>query len=232
MKSVQSGNDVTDSLIVLPEAFNLGRQYDLNDGAKERPLLDEQDVLARLREIAKTHKVVFVVGLIEIEARRNSAYLVDAGSPRLMCHKIMNDGSQEYEPCTSDCERENPIGYGDEMCVGALICADAIDNRPKKQMVNWMNDQRCREPAESAFQRLTSLQSNLKGKRSLVCVPAYMLTTMYNPEICGSGLILANSHPGGSSFIKDNRSCKLRAADECLNQICLEEIRSIMPQEK
>ncbi|HXF26949.1 MAG TPA: nitrilase-related carbon-nitrogen hydrolase, partial [Bryobacteraceae bacterium] len=90
MKSVQSGNDVTDSLIVLPEAFNLGRQYDLNDKPKEKPLFGERDVLARLHEIATTHKVVFVVGLIEIETRRNSAYLVDARSPRLMCHKIMN----------------------------------------------------------------------------------------------------------------------------------------------
>jgi len=228
MESVPSGNDVTDSLIVLPEAFNLGRQYDLNDGAKERPLLDEQDVLARLREIAKTHKVVFVVGLIEIEARRNSAYLVDAGSPRLMCHKIMNDGSQEYEPCTSNCQGENPIKYREEISVGALICADASDNRRLK----LMSQSTVGDPAECAYWRLIRLQSDLKGKRGLVCVPAYMLTTMSDPEVHGSGLILANSRPGGSSFIKDNRSCKLRAADECLNQICLEEIRSIMPQEK
>lgn len=219
MSEVSPTTDLAGSLIVLPEGFNLGRAYDLSSNPKDEPRLHERCVLECLRQIAASYEVAFVVGVIEIDTRRNSAYFVDAGTPRLMCHKIINDQSREYEPCTSDCQGENPITYPEGTCVGALICADAIDNRPTPF-----------EGAKAAYERRCKLEAKLCGKRSLVCVPAHMDTRDNHPHICGSGLILANSRSGSSSLIKDRNGRELPTSGGLQNHIHLEEVCKIMEE--
>jgi predicted amidohydrolase len=221
MSEVSPAIDLADSLIVLPEGFNLGRAYDLSNNPKEKPRFHERCVLECLRQIAARCEVVFVVSVIEIDTERNSAYFVDAGTPRLMCHKIIDDQSREYELCTIDCQGENPVTCPEEMWIGALICADALDNRPTH----------C-EGVEAAYQRLHSLQSSLCGKRNLVCVPAHMDTKSNDPPMCGGGLILANSRPGFSSLIKDRNGDRLPMPEGLQNHIHLENICRIMAEEK
>jgi hypothetical protein len=219
VEEISTHTDVTGSLIVLPEAFNLGREYDPNYKPKEGPRLDERCVFAFLRSTAERQQIVFVVSVIEVDTGLNSAWFVDAEAERLMCRKIMNDQSQEYAPCTCDCQRENPIRYSEETCIGALICADAIDNRPTDG-----------EDAEVAYRRLTGLQSDLSSKRSILCVPAYMNTTQSDPATSGSGLILSNSRPGFSSFIRDREGNRLFKWDGLQNHIHLEEVCRIMAE--
>jgi hypothetical protein len=216
---VSRATDLAGSLIVLPEAFNLGREYDPNYSPKETPRLCARRVLGQLRRIAATYEVAFVLSIIEAGTRRNSAYFVDSGLPRLLCRKIIDDGSQEYQPYTSDyLRRGNPITYPGPICIGALICADAMDNRRRP----------LRPDAEEAYNQLTSLRSKLTGRRGVLCVPAYMLTEGKDVGWCGDGLILANSRPRCPSFIKNRNGDMLYELDELQNRIHLEDLRRIM----
>lgn len=209
--------DVADSLIVLPEAFNLGREYGSGDTPKMGPQLDHRCVLADLRTLATMHKASFITSVIEEGSRNNSAYFVDAGPPRLMCHKIIDDGYEEYSPCTADCEAENPLNHG-ETQIGVLVWADAFDNR---------KGQGAAPGAQYAYRRRQCLLSRLvKVPRCLLCVPAY---TYLDPDLPGVGLILANSRPGHRSFVKNWKGGMVGTPNDLhKNEVCLRDLSLIV----
>src|ERR1035441_8740316 len=56
------------------------------------------------------------------ENRRNSAYLIDAKVATLMCHKIGEDGTGNYDPCTGNPDPCNPITFSNEIGKQAQLC--------------------------------------------------------------------------------------------------------------
>jgi predicted amidohydrolase len=104
---------VRNSLIVLPEAFNNGADYNDED---RPPRIDADLRRSELRAIANEHSLVFIAGLLDQPGGKtlNSAYLIDDRRSRLMVHKGAED------------DIENPIET-EGVCVGCLICSDARD---------------------------------------------------------------------------------------------------------
>lgn len=121
--------DLTDSLIVVPEAFNIRNGY--WSPIRYRDLLTKES----LTKISDDFGVALVVGLIEEDKFGkpgfSSAYLIDRGVCRHLSRKEGNDGSGTYKPCQGGWDR--PVLHRG-VCIGALICMDAGDfNSPPKK---------------------------------------------------------------------------------------------------
>ena len=126
--------DISSSLIVLPEAFNLGKPYHHPNAPTTSWALGGAKVplpvaLQQLQYTATTRKVVFVAGLVGEQF--TSAYWIDHQGPALlMCHKLSEDYSGNYKPWSpsDDNRADNPIDrYG--ACVGSLVCLDALEEQ-------------------------------------------------------------------------------------------------------
>jgi len=193
-----SAEDVMDALIVLPEAFNLGRPYGT---AQDEPCACEHDwLVAKLQELARDLRITFIAGLLEPvaagERPRSAAYLIDGDSCRTICHKATSDGTGHYKPVIDGCDIENPMEYG-KACIMAVICKDIAEHR-------------CDE--------LTAKTEASPLEQRFICIPAAMSSSAW---LYGSNLgehinfgppskrrntriILANSLPTGPcSFITD-----------------------------
>ena len=86
---------VADSLIVLPEAFNIQRPYSVAGQANWEPT-----VLMDLGELSDQFRCAFIAGLIVIEAAHpdvrppyNSAHLIDGRRRPPVSHKMKQDGT-------------------------------------------------------------------------------------------------------------------------------------------
>ena len=211
--------DIQGSLVVLPESFNLGREHGGGAAGTERsqPSFDARCVLQLLTTIAKARDMAFVVALID--APLNSAHFVDGMEPRLICRKIMGDGSGEYEPYTGEPNEKNPYDAGD-IWVGALICMDALE---QPAACKTCNAQRI-----TVLSKLSALAS---GKPAVVCVPAHMNRhhnwVKQHPQVLapadGKLVIVANSQSvdGCGSWILDRKGKALRHTNAGLNRVCL-----------
>jgi predicted amidohydrolase len=106
-------DDISNSLLVLPEAFNAGEPY--YDQLPTR-VISAEGILKSLSVIAGKHDLVLVAGMLtpRNSVYLNSVYLIDSNGQRLMGHK------------RADCCGANPIAVKD-VCIGALICSDAQD---------------------------------------------------------------------------------------------------------
>jgi predicted amidohydrolase len=183
--------DVRNSLIVLPEAFNCGEAV-FRDNASQRPLIDAGKVIEDLKAIAGRYDLVWVVGLLD--PPHNSVYWIEKGLSRLMGHK------------GTDPELDNPIETNG-VCVGALICSDARDNR-------W---------------GVTAKVKASACARKVVGIPASMSSETFGspdfplPEYREMSVVLANAKPTtdscGSFFV--NRGKKLEELTEQRNRIYL-----------
>jgi hypothetical protein len=88
---------VRDSLIVLPEAFNLRGDY--------RPRTDDDEIsldllmVPKLRRLSQAFDISFVAGLIESIGCRvtSSAYVVSASKCDFLATKVGDDGTGIYE---------------------------------------------------------------------------------------------------------------------------------------
>lgn len=195
---IRATGNVANSLIVLPEAFNLGRTYGTEPGKK---CAFERDwLVSKLQERSKEHGVTFVTGVLNNlttgERPLSSAYLVDRDDRRLICHKRTDDGTRHYTPCTGDCDIENPM-ESDEACIMAVICKD-------------IEEHRC--------ELLTATTEAWTAEQQFICIPAAMSFSgrLYHsdsgeqinfgplPSKRNTRIILANSlATGPCSFITD-----------------------------
>jgi len=179
--------DIKRSLIVLPEAFNLGRPYERSDAS---PSVEAKAMLHALRfDIAQHHSVALIVGLLEEKpGRRNSAYWIDAEGETLMCHKVDEDETGLYRPCRDiNPDRLNPILCHNAQ-VGALICLDAFT-----------------ECHSCVQQRRRLLRARLNHENKIVGVCAQ--TTLYGPnrhaptDAEGCWYVVADGNYNGESLV-------------------------------
>lgn len=207
--------DVSDSLIVLPEAFNIRRKY-----REKRPTPNfGLSVLGDLRDIASARGISFVAGLIiddtsDVAPPYSSAYYIDRDSKRLMCRK----GGEEdragvnYTPFGSDdCDIDNPIEHNDA-CIAAMVCMD-IDEYPQRY-----RDLSCKTASSS--QRIR-----------VFCVPAHMGSTWsllanghlgYSLRCVGLRVVVANSKPDGhASFVTDPSGVVVDEVSGDVNKVVL-----------
>lgn len=197
---LEAAGEVKESLIVLPEAFNLGRPY---GSEPEKPCAFGRDFLiAALQTRSQKHSVTFIAGIIGPHVGGglpySSAYLIDGSDSRLLCHKHTQDYSGHYEPFPGDCDVNNPT-ESKGVSIAAMICKD-------------IEEHRC--------QSLTALIAASPAEQRFICIPAAMRFSgwLYNSDPSahinfgppahdfGTRIILANSlATGPCSFVTDTR---------------------------
>lgn len=127
LKSELEKTDASDSLLVLPEAFNLGCHY-----SEDGPYRFSRDcIIKALQRISKAKNITFVAALLDTpdpagKAPLSSAYVIDAEEYRLICHKELADQKEgrRYRRCPVDCDIDNPISFKGA-AIMAMICMDA-----------------------------------------------------------------------------------------------------------
>jgi hypothetical protein len=173
--------EIRDSLIVLPEAFNIGQHY---WGQSDKPWSTDEHVLDKLRRVCKDFSLSLLGGLI-IETPPSgpkppysSAYFITAAAePVPMCHKMCNDGQgvvqgtggndslHRYTLCANDYDvlGRNPNPYGDTSFL-ALICMDAYTQEP-----------RCpsNEDRHDRLKNILKTEAH-NGTRHVVCIPSHI----------------------------------------------------------
>jgi predicted amidohydrolase len=155
----KTDDDLKGSLIVLPEAFNIGVGYSRN----ETEVDTSPTILGQLQNVCTDFDVCLVAGLILTFANNptygkepyNSAYLVDTSGFGLLCHKQRSDNQGPYSNCLTGCDGHNAVQYRN-VAVASLICMDAY-----KQ---WEG-----ERDKTLMKRLSLMHST-----RLLCIPAYI----------------------------------------------------------
>lgn len=193
LRRASDKEDVSQSLIVLPEGFNLGRCYrDSGPGNYDSTIMGE------LAMVAAEFQVSFVAGLVICEPGcpeppYNSAVLIDEQIAVTLCRKSENDRTGNYtaDPTTPDIN--NPYLYRKTL-VSALMCMDANDEVRIKTVAQRMQN--------SALSKI-------------VCIPACM-SRIYSSEGLGAlwpghWVALANSDGSGcDSIISKNGTVKAK----------------------
>jgi hypothetical protein len=194
--------DLSDALIVLPEALDLGSNYCSDESV---PVFK----IAKLEKLSRDYKVAFVVGLSDFKSTvprtgrkpHNSAFLIDPeGMPRQrLSRKMCPDGKAKwYEGFTG----------GDSKCinyrgltVASLICEDATEFRSAAE----------ENERQRLHQQILTCLKNGGNNCPVLCVPARMgkyypettanswpsdinivIANVGNPASRGSGVRLAN----------------------------------------
>ena len=177
--------DVRDSLIVLPEAFNNGRSY--YDQPRMQPKFACSKTIGELARMGTIFGTAFVAGLLD--PPHSSAYFIDGNGGSLLHHKMCDDHTGHYRPCTADCNFGNPTEK-EGVYLGALICNDI----------------------ELHAQEMAARLEQRGDIRRIVCVPACMGDQWFGSGPLtldhwkGKYLILANSNAYGcGSFISNTK---------------------------
>jgi predicted amidohydrolase len=193
--AIKAHGDIGGSLIVLPEAFNIGKFYRSEGKCDYRPI-----VLQRLQSMAAAFDITFVAGLVLEEPDGptppfNSAYLISSSGSTPICRKMVNDDPENrirnYTPCTDAYDLNNPLRCGDAW-IATLICSDCA-----------------RANEVDVFKRETDLAERLALKQDslpqIVCVPACMGNGYGSEAIAekwsNAYFILANSDKWGCTSI-------------------------------
>src|ERR1700680_1743010 len=213
-RALEEAGDAKNSLLVLPEAFNLGVSY---RGEGERNF--DRTVLTDLQELARRFAVAFVAGIVVRERcgptpPHSAVYFVEGASKALVCYKIGTDDMAgiNYTARSKQADFKNPIHY-EGVRVGALVCVDA-------------------NPTVSLGPFLWPRLRTVVGSSDIVCVPAHMGKSNFGNGRSGTDaaltspwdnkrLILANSKADGiDSFVTDGRGRILEpTAGGALNKI-------------
>ena len=210
--AMDEAGDISDSLIVLPEAFNIRKSY-----RDQAPCNIERSVRSELKSFAKMFRVAFVVGLIVRELvgskpPHSAAYLIDEHHSKLMCYKAGREDMEgtNYMAETPDrCDIRNPIHYRG-VNVGALICLDA---NPYHR--------------SDTYKQERARSDKLVNACEIICVPAHMADHFENGRLgshlvewANKTLVLANSNPYGiHSFITNTSGTIVEAVGRDENKI-------------
>jgi predicted amidohydrolase len=154
--------DVAGSLIVLPEAFNIGSYWRARKESDYDPT-----ILEDLEVIAAEYQCVLVCGLTITEVTGpqspelpfTSVYLIDGKSEAtLLCRKFCNDQTKNYTPSEGRTDFLETVEV-DGMVIGALICMDACLGVP------------------TVMDRQDQIRSGINTRchlHKVVCIPARM----------------------------------------------------------
>ncbi|MEK7404064.1 MAG: hypothetical protein AAB225_03055 [Acidobacteriota bacterium] len=147
-------DDVSDSLIVAPEAFNIRNGYWSHSRSRD------QFIKESLVQISVDFRIALVVGLVEEgavgEPGYSSAYLIDGRVCQLLSLKERKDGSGNYRPYEGGWDK--PVLHRG-ICIGALICADAANFN---------------SPASERHEAVLEQVGAFKVPQAVLCVPACM----------------------------------------------------------
>jgi hypothetical protein len=135
---------LADSILVLPEAFNLIGEYEPRESYNVEP---SSGIKYRLTQLAHQLDAVFVVGLIdndEANARVppfSATYLITAACCVRLSRKTGRDdmakgtwGATLYQASLQP--EDTPFLYGGETWIGGLLCMDADSAQPKQVQVD------------------------------------------------------------------------------------------------
>jgi hypothetical protein len=177
MEALQEASErqhLDDSLIVLPEAFNIRNGY-----CSRNRQLDNSITTKVLQEKSAQFNATFVVGLIE-DVGFSSAYLIDDRTCEPLTRKMSNDAWDDRPnyKCSDNCDRA--IVYRG-ICIAALICMDAAGFE---------------SPQHKA---LLAQMDSFGVDRKVLCVPAHFtnngtreVATSWPSHIC---VVIGNSSP-------------------------------------
>jgi hypothetical protein len=209
------GQDVIDdALIVLPEAFNIRKEYTCKTLPNVAPA-----ILCDLAQMSNTFRCAFLAGLIiedapAIDPPYSSAYLIDGfAEPQLLCRKVGRDETEvsrahdfqglsaNYTACAE--QHCRPILHRGIAFV-AVLCMDARFEESTDSTPERFTD-RCGR----IVQELRKLDSPYK----VVCVPASM-SNGFCSGVPGSNvtrgtpwegtiLVFANRRRAVNSFVSD-----------------------------
>jgi hypothetical protein len=168
------------SLLVLPEAFNIGTRYSCH-----KPIQKDPRILCDLQELCAEYDCCVVAGLI-VEGPNDrgihpysSAYLIDVAGAELLCRKVNYDSQGPYTTCIEQCDSHNAKAYRN-IALCSLVCMDGYEAAYN------------RDRHEQLEKKMTNV---LNAQYRIVCVPAYIEATM-NPRfwsIKNSYRVVANS---------------------------------------
>ena len=177
--------DISGSLVVTPEAFNIRGGY-WNPDRRLDP-----SIRTALSGLSTEFKVALVARLIEDGDAHgpgySSAYLINGRDCDLLTRKMADDGSHNYRLCTDDCDK--PTLYNGAS-VAALLCMDAADFSKSNR----------RQAA--VLERMAFSESAHK----ILCVPAHMMT-YGSREVAldwpmDVAVVVANSSPQQPSVLR------------------------------
>lgn len=166
------------SLLVLPEAFNIGTRYSCQGEIQK-----DRRILSDLKGLCARFDICIVAGLIisrpDDQGRYpyNSAHLIDGGGSKLLCCKMLSDSQGPYRNCHDGCDPHNAIAYRN-IALCSLICMDSYKTHVSER----------HKRLETKMQAVTNIRYRI------LCVPAYIEKS--RPEFWGipnSYRVVANS---------------------------------------
>ena len=203
------------SLLVLPEAFNIGTGY-----SRQGEIQKDPRILSELQELCADFDICIVAGLIisgPTDRGRypySSAHLIDACGAGLLCHKMLSDHQGPYETCLDGCDGHNARAYRN-IALCSLICIDCYE----------VHNLERHERLETNMREVANIRYRI------VCVPAYIEKSP--PKfwsIPNSYRVVANSasqieFPQPGSFIERidelGNTCRLVELEESDEPTCI-----------
>lgn len=159
LETAAKADDLNDCLIVVPEAFNIRNGYWSPDRVRDPKIAEA------LPGLANDFKVALVAGLVD-EGNGggpgySTAYLIDRDCRVALTHKMQDDRSGNYKPCT---ENLGQTVFHRGICIAALLCMDAAEWSPA-------NEQR-----KAVFAQTDALRLKHAAVPAVLSVPACMQT--------------------------------------------------------